>query len=96
MLPKGASRQQRLKALNKGNKKQRKLLIHLIHYALSSQLPMRRLDFHLIERKLRFLNSHFQNEEDMRRLVSSSDKEQKDVLGSIPSFYGFLYTLFRN
>jgi len=94
-LPQGTGKRTRQKVINKGNKGQRKLLINVLFYIISGEIPMRQIDFPLISRKISFLNRHFQTEEAMKSLLSSSAATQREILGQVPNYNVLLHSLFK-
>lgn len=95
-LPLGASKADRLKVLNKGNKKNRLLLIHVLHHVMNGEIPLKKTDFPVLQKsgKIEFLNNNFLNCDSVARLLKESDKEQKEILGSVTNFHVLLYSLF--
>jgi heterodisulfide reductase subunit A-like polyferredoxin len=94
-LPKGEGKVNRLKALRNGSAKQRRLVVVLLHYVISGQIPLRREHFPLISKKMTFLNGHFRKHEDMQRLLKSTDAEIKEVLGKVTNFHVLFHCIFK-
>jgi hypothetical protein len=94
-LAQGTDKRIRLKAINKGNQGQRKVLIHVLFYVISGEIPLREADFPLISRNMTFLNRHFQTEEAMKSLLKSSAATQKEILGQVSNYRVLLYSLFK-
>jgi len=97
-LPAGASKAERLKALNKGDKKSRMLLIHVLHYVMNGEIPLKKADFPILQKsgKIDFLNYNFRDCDNVGRLLKESDKSQKEILGSVTNFHVLLHSLFNN
>jgi hypothetical protein len=95
LLPKGTIKSKRAQAIRKGTIKQRRLLVAVLHSVMSGSIPMRKSDFPLIQKKLKFLNLHFQTREAMYRLLKTSDAEIKDVLSEITNFHVLLRSMFK-
>lgn len=95
-LPFGTSKVDRVKALNSGDKKQRHLLIQVLHQILKGEIPMRKEDSSVILQsgKLAFLQEQFGEAADVKRLLTATDKEQKDILSQVNNFHILLYFLF--
>lgn len=95
-IPPGTKSSDRLRVLNSVEKKQRVLLIHVIHQIVKGEIPMRKEDSSIILQsgKLQFLQKNFLEPEDVKRLLLSTDKEQKEVLGKVNNYHVLLYRLF--
>ena len=95
-LPFGSSKVDRAKALNKGNLKQRMLLIHILHQIMKGEIPLRKEDSSVINQsgKLEYLKQHFQDKEDVQHLLAMNDAEQKKVLAGVNNYHVLLHKLF--
>ena len=95
-LPFGTSKAERVKALNSGDKKQRHLLIHILHQIIKGEIPMKKEHSPVILQsgKLDFLQKHFLDSSDVKRLITSTDQEQKQVLSKVNNYHVLLYRLF--
>lgn len=95
-LPIGSSKGDRVRALNKGDQRQRMLLIHLLHQIVTGEIPLRKEDAPILQQsgKLPFLMRHFHEEGDVQRLLAMNDPEQKKVLANITNYHVLLYKIF--
>ena len=95
-LPEGATKPRRLKVLNTGSKKQREILIQLLHHAVTGEMPIKFSHFKIITKsgKREFLEKHFFHPEDVNTLLSASDKRQKEILAQVTNFHLILHHVF--
>jgi hypothetical protein len=93
LIEPGTHKQLRLKVLGRGNQKQRKLLIVVLHLIMTGAIPMRKVDFPKIRSKLVFLKEHFEDEAAVKKLLASSDSEQKKLLSSVTNFHVLLHSM---
>jgi hypothetical protein len=54
---------------------------------------MRKVDFPKIRSKLVFLKEHFEDEAAVKKLLASSDSEQKKLLSSVTNFHVLLHSM---
>lgn len=95
-LPYGASKTERIRVLNLGTKKQRHLLIHILHQIMLKEitLPIEHEKVILLSGKTEFLGNNFFNPKDVSELLKSSDVHQRDVLAKVNNYHILLYRLF--
>ena len=85
------------KLINGSTKKQKQLLMTVLHLVMTAVIPFRKVHLdHLIQsKKLKFLKSNFQDKDGYKRLLSSTDKEQRDTLNKVNCYHQLLDNLFR-
>jgi|SRR5450755_1991028 hypothetical protein len=85
----------RVKVMNDGTKGQRMLVIHMLHQVMSGEIPIKAADYELLKKsgKLDYMNTHFQDEDDVRRLLKASDSHQKTVLAGVSNFHLLFRTM---
>lgn len=95
-LPYGSKKSERMKTLNLGDKKQRHLLIHILHQIIKGEIPMKKEHSSIVLQsgKVDFFQKHFLETSDVRRLLTSTDQEQKEVLAKVNNYHVLLYRLF--
>lgn len=95
-LPYGCSKADRVKALHTGSQKQRMLLIHVLHQVALGEIPIRRQDKHVVTQsgKSNYLDSHFQDPDDVKNLLAMTDAEQKSVLAHVNNYHVLLFQIF--
>jgi hypothetical protein len=97
-LPATATRVSRVKALNTGSKKQRCLLIHVLHQVLTGVIPVpphhKKAFLATSPQKAKHLNKHFITDDAVRRLLNQTDREQRDILADVNNYHILLYNIF--
>lgn len=95
-LPVGCSKAERVKVLNKGDKKMRMLLIHILHQVMAGEIPLRKQDHSALMNsgKVDYLNEHFQDLDNVKRLLRAADSEQKEVLSGVNNYHILLSHLW--
>lgn len=85
------------KLINGSTKKQRQLLISVLHHVMMGGIPLREVHFPIVikTKKLNFLKNNFADKDGYRRLLTSSPKEQRAVLNKIPCYHQLLFNVFR-
>ena len=88
-LEPGASKRQREKVLNSGNKQKRMLVIQLLHQIWKGEIPLRKEHESAINQsgKIKFFMDNFQNAEDVKKLLKASNREQKQVLADVNNYH---------
>jgi hypothetical protein len=91
------SKSDRVKVLNGGTKGQRMLVIHLLHQCMKGVIKISKADHDLLKKsgKIDYLDRHFQDEIDVRRLLKASDAHQKSVLAGVSNFHLLFRTMLR-
>jgi hypothetical protein len=91
------SKSHRVKLLNSGTKGQRMLVIHLLHQLMAGEIKIKKADHDLLVKsgKLDYLNEHFQDKADVRRLLKESDAHQRSVLARVNNFHLLFRTMLR-
>lgn len=95
-LPYGTTKSEREKALNLGTKRQRHLLIHILHQVVRKEIPMAEKHRSLITQsgKKKFYTANFFDEEDVKLLLKKTDVEQREILAKVNNYHVLLYRLF--
>jgi hypothetical protein len=85
------------KLINSCTKKQKQVLMSVLHFVLTAKIPFRQvhLDQVIKSKNLNFLKRHFQDKNGFKRLLSSTAKEQRDILIKVNCYHQLLYNLFR-
>ena len=85
------------KLINGSTKKQRLLLIAVVHHVMAGDIHLREVHFPVIvkTKKLNFLKRNFVDKKGYKRLLSGTSKEQRDVLNQIPCYHQLLFNIFR-
>lgn len=96
-LAPGTKKPDRLKALNKGDKKQRQLLIHILHHLTKGDIPVhKQFQALLIQSgKMDFMTEHFLSDDSVNRLLSATDAEQKATLAQVNNYHALLHHLVK-
>jgi hypothetical protein len=70
----------------------------VLHHIITGEIPIRKEHFERIKssKRLNFLQQHFRNKDNYKRLLTSTVQEQKNVLRQIGTYHQLLYNLFHN
>jgi hypothetical protein len=96
-LAPNATKAKRLKVLNSGSKKQRCLLIHIVHQTMIGEIKMRKSqlqDFLKKSQQTTHLSENFVGDDAVRRLLNKTDQEQKDCLAKLTNYHMLLFRVF--
>lgn len=90
------SKAERAKVINAASRKQRMLLIHVLHHVMAGGIPLLKVDHDIIVKsgKLDYLEDHFEDAENSEKLLQASDSEQKTVLTGVNNYHVLLRCYF--
>ena len=95
----GASKAEREKVLNSGNKKKRMLLIRVLHQIMKGEIRQKRETVALLERdqaNMNHLVKKFEESESVQLLLKANDRIQRQILSEVTDYHLILQPLFKH